>query len=506
MAIVMISGTTSSGMDELAASLAKKTGWPQVSRENLVDLARDRGIRTGRLEVAVLKRSAPQERLAREKNLYLAFLTAALCERAEQGNLIYSGRTGHLLLPGVSHRLRVGLTLPDEIRVQRTARDLRISQHKASEHLRLLDEDFERWARFIHRVNYCDPGHFDLFLNLENIGLSNAAGILCETAELADFRPTPASRKRIADLQLAARARLSLAFDPRTSTADLQVQGDGGVLTVTYAPAQEAFAEVIPEVLDGLEGCQEIRCTMAETSILWVQEQFSAASDSCQQISALAQRWGAAIELLRLLPPREPGDETTGAETAGEAHASIPARHTSPTGGVEDDEPQPVTDDGGLGETEEELVGLGRSGGQSTVHGGCDEIIMSSQDNGKYSLVVIGDLFLSKDQSARKRMTRELALDLRDRLKAPVITSDELGEQTSVSPRHVVKSVSYLTLVLIAFYLVFTHQAEVLEFLGGTTHARMRWQGAIAVVIFVPLLAYLYSSVTAFALRLLRID
>lgn len=506
MAIVMISGNAHSGKEELANGLAQKTGWPLVSREELVEVARDRGIKTGRLEVSVMKRPSAQERLAREKNLYLAFFTAALCERAVDGNLIYSGRTGHLLLPGVSHRLRVGLTMPREIRVDRAALELHISQRKADHYLRQLDEDFEKWARFVHRVDLTVPGRYDLFLNLENLGLSNAAGIVCEMAELADFRPTPLSRKRIADLQLAARARIDLAFDPRTSGADLQVQANGGVLTVTYTPAEEEFADAIPEVLAGLEGCQRIQCTMAETSILWIQERFGAASDSFQQISSLAQRWGAAIELMRLLPQGAPGAETAGVEPAEHTRPVLPSQQPSATGGVEDDDPQPVTDDGGLGETQEGLVGLGRSGGRSTVRGGCDEIVMTSEGTGKYSLVVIGDVFLSKDQSAKKRLTRELALNLRDRLKAPVITSDELGSEFTVSARHAVKFVGHLSLVLIALFLVFNHQAAILDFLGGPLHDRVRWQAAVAVLVFVPVFAFLYGSVTQLALRLLRIE
>jgi cytidylate kinase len=506
MAIVMISGYAQSGKVELADGLAGKTGWPLVTRDELVELARDRGIKTGRLEVSVMKQSSARERLAREKNLYLAFLTTALCERAVDGNLIYSGRTGHLLLPGVSHRLRVGLTQPRETRVQRAARELNISQQKADQYLRELDEDFEKWARFVHRFDAAAPGQFDLYLNLENLGLSNAAGIVCEMAELADFRPTPASRKRVADLQLAARARLDLSFDPRTADADLQVQADGGVLTVTYTPAQRDFAEAIPEVLAEIPGCQEIRCTMAETSILWVQERFNAASESFKQIGSLAQRWGAAIELMRLLPPGAPNAATEPDGGVEQVPPARPYHQPSPNGGVEDDDPQPVADDGGLNATQEELVGLGRSGGRSTVRGGSDEIIMTSEGHDKYSLVVIGDLFLAKDRSARKRMTRELALDLRDRLKAPVITSDELGSEFTVSTRHAVKFVGHSTLVLIALYLVFTHQTEILDFLGGPLHARYGWLTAAAVVVFVPVFAFLYGSVTQLALRLLRIE
>jgi cytidylate kinase len=502
MAIVMISGYAQSGKEELASSLARKTGWPLVSRKELVELARKQGIRTGRLEVSIMKRPSTRERLAREKNLYLAFLTSALCDRAADGNLIYSGRSGHLLLPGVSHKLRVGISLPLNVRVQRAATELHVSHQKADQYLRELDGDFEKWERYVHRVDSTLPSQFDLFLSLENLGISNAAGIVCEVAQLAEFRPTPASRKRIVDLQLAAQARLNLAFDPRTADADLQVQADSGVVTVTYTPTQEDYADAIPAVLAGLHGCREIRCTMAETSLLWIQERFNSASDAFRQISSLAQRWGAAIELMRLLPPgaEAPAEEVT------QPFFAPRERRLETTGGVEDDDPRPIGDDGGLLETQEELVGLGRSGGQSTVRGGCNEIVMSSEGNGKYSLVVIGDIFLSKDPSARKRMKRELALDLRDHLKVPVITTDELGAEFTPGVRHAVKFVGHLGLVLTALYLVFTHQPGIVDFLGGPLHSRLPWLTALAVVVFVPIFAFLYGSVTQLALRLLRIE
>ena len=94
-----------------------ETGWPLLSREELLDEARKLGIKIGRLEMAMIETPGLSEKLVREKELYLAFLTATLCEKAAKGNLIYHGRAGHLLLPGVSHRLRVGLTAPQEVRV-----------------------------------------------------------------------------------------------------------------------------------------------------------------------------------------------------------------------------------------------------------------------------------------------------------------------------------------------------------------------------------------------------
>ncbi len=506
MAIVMISSTSKDDREELASSLAAKTGWPILTREDLIDRAREYGIRVGRLEMSVIKKPAFPERLSKEKNLYLAFLTAAICDAAESGDLIYCGRAGHLLLPGVDHRLRVGLTIPRDSRVQHVTRSLNLSTDKAQRYVDELDRDIERWVRFIHHTDIREPGQFDVVLSLEHMGMTNAASILCETAGLTDFRPTPLSLKRLADHQLTAKAKLRLALDSKTAAADLQVQADDGIVTVTYPPQQESFADAIPEVLSSLEGCRRIQCTMAETSILWIQEQFQPGSPSYQQITALAQRWGAAIELVRLLPSSQ---DAAGTELDAVSDQPAPepvVRRQAHDGGVEDDEPVPAREDGGLARTQEELVGIGRSGGRRTVNGGTDEIISSLADQDKYSLVVVGDVFIDKGHAAQTRMTRELALSIRDRLKTPVITSDELKTRFTFGGRQAAKLLGFAAFVVLAYFAVFTHHEQVLDFIGGAFHQQHMWLAPIVVVLFVPLIAYAYGTVASLALQLLKID
>jgi cytidylate kinase len=506
MTIVMISSMYQSGREELAQVLARKTGWPVLSREELVDEARKLGIKVGRLEVAMIKTPGLSEKLVREKELYLASLTASLCEKARQGNLIYHGRAGHLLLPGVSHRLRVGLTAPQEVRIKRTAQALNLTPDKAETYLAQLEEDVGKWIRYIHRVDGRDPNHFDLFFNLENMGLSNAAGILCATAELPDFQATPASLKLLNDLNLSAEAKLRLALDERTLQADLQVHADNGVITVTYPPSQDQVSQSIPQVLAELPGCREIQCTMAATNILWVQEQFEPASENFGQIIRLAQRWGAAVELMRLIPPGEAPAGVEGVNSESDYGYSRRDCTLVDDGGVQDDDPQTVTDDGGLGRTEEELVDLGRFGGRHTVCGGYNQIMERVQGSGRYTLVVIGDMFMSKGHSARTRQTRELALSIRDRLKAPVITGDELKSQLLFGKRQAATLLGYLTLTILIYVLVFTNQQSVLDFLGGPLHQNFKVLSAVAVTLFSPLLAYVYGCVSGLALKIINVD
>jgi cytidylate kinase len=504
MTIVMISNRYQGSGEDLAKTLAAKTKWPMLSRSELQDQARKRGIKIGRLETSMIKRQ--DEKLAREKELYLAVLTAALCEKVREGDLIYTGRAGHLLLPGVSHRIRVGLTVPMEIRINRTVQALNLTPHKAENYLYQLDEDIEKWIHYVHHADARDPNAFDLFFNLEKMTLSNAADILCDIVKMPNFQSTPASMALLDDLYISSQAKLRLAFDERTQAADFQVQADDGVITVTYPPHQEAICKYIPQVLADLDYCREIRCTMAETNILWVQERFKPESENYRQIIHLAQRWGAAVELMRLLPPGENIEISAAKHPIGTRDFG-PRHYLGVSGcGVEDDDPEAELDDGGLGLVQEELVHLGRCGGQHTVCGGYDKILEQVQANGKYALVVIGDIFLSKGHSARTRRTRELVLHIRDRLKAPTITADELKSRFLFGPRQALTLVGFVALVFLLYWLVFTNQSQVMDFLSGSTHQHYKWLAAVSVFVLIPIIAYLYGTVTDLALKLINVD
>jgi cytidylate kinase len=506
MPIVLISSSPHGAGQELARQLESKTGWPLFTRQQLAEQAHDQGIKLSRLETSIVKSPVIPEKLAREKELYLAFVTAKLYENAREGNLIYFGRAGHMLLPGVSHRLRVGLEVPRQIRIENVVRELHLSPEKAAEYIDQLDRDIEKWIHFVHRQDAKDPGQYDIYFNLQNMSLPNACMLLCETAELPDFRPTPISIKRLDDLYLASRAKLRLAEDEHTRALDLGVRAVGGVVTVTYMPRQEEAAQSISHVLQDLEGCRENLCTMAETNILWIQEAFDPKGESFKQITRLAQRWGAAVELLRLVPYKSDAPAfPTVKQDQNQSRSSKPTEQVY-TGGVEDDETEAPLDDGGLALTQEELVAIGRSAGGFTVYGGTSEVIEAVKENSHYSLVVLGDLFLEKGAQTRKRQTREMGLTIREKLKAAVITADELESRFLFGKKQALKAVLYGAAVVCIYVLVFHFQDPILNFLGGEIHAKWKWLASILVALFVPLVAYAYGTVAGLVLKLIDID
>jgi hypothetical protein len=270
-------------------------------------------------------------------------------------------------------------------------------------------------------------------------------------------------------------------------------------------PRQESAATSISQALNTLEGCQENLCTMAETNILYIQECFNPKTEDLAQVTQLAKRWGAAVELIRLV-----GKE----EDAGICLESIKSKPLSAkyknvgnyTGGVEDDGPETDTDDGGLNQTLEELVAMGRSAGGSTVAGSSREVIYAVKENHNYSLVILGNLFLSKGPQASTRLTRELGLTLHDKLKTPVINITELKSQFLFGKAQAFQLTVFTMILLCIYGFVFNFQKPILNVIGGNLHEQWKWAAAFGIAFFVPFVAYLYGTVSGLILKLIDID
>jgi hypothetical protein len=313
---------------------------------------------------------------------------------------------------------------------------------------------------------------------------------------------TPASKRAMDDLRLAAQARLRLARHLRTARADFSVRAHDGALTVTYLPKDMDVAEHVRPALEGLAGATSVAATVATSNILWVQERFDAASETFGEIVEIAQKWHAAVELVRF---------AVGDGSDGEAPAATPVVTAEPAveAGIEEDACEEATDESGLRETLDALAALGRSGGGRTVCGPRGRLLAACCGTVQYSLVVVGNVFLNKGAAARLRLTRELQDGLASRLRVPVVTADELRRQYLFGTRDALRLVVFLATVAVLYAVVFSHQPEVLTFLrGGWTDGRLAGRLAIAAAVFafVPLVAYSLGTVVRAFMKLVKME
>jgi cytidylate kinase len=502
MQIISISRGTFSGGKALAEQMAAKLDYQCLSREELIEKATRAGIPVGKLEEAMLKPHVFSERLALEREHYHAFCTMFLCERSKEGRLVYHGRTGHLLLPGISHVLRIRVVADMEYRINAAMQRINVDRNKAKKYIEEVEEGIRRWAFSMYGAPWDDSSHYDVIVNLEQMNVGNAASALCAMAQLPDFQMTPASERAMKNLWLAAKARSLLAEDARTARCSFKVRADNGVVNVTYLPQYAKVAGYIPPVLEKLEGLKEIRHTISTTNILWIQENYDPTSETFGQVIEIADKWNAAIELLRM-----GADEKGKQKEDGRIELEqIPSEKPAYTGGIEDDVIEPETkDDGGLKKTLNELIKSGRSGGGRSVGESPRKLLDSIDRSVTYSLIVVGNVFLSKGESTRKRMVRELQSLLTDNIKAPVVTAEDLKAQYLFGAKHLPKLIACLVLTIVLYTLVFTHQEPILNFLTADS-----WVGkslaAIAVILFVPVIAYIYGSTTGMILKIIKME
>ena len=133
-------------------------------------------------------------------------------------------------------------------------------------------------------------------------------------------------------------------------------------------------------------------------------------------------------------------------------------------------------------------------------------MIDAVKDNNNYSLIILGNLFLSKGNETSTRLTRELGLELREKLKAPVIASGELHSRFLFGKAQALKLLGFALATFLIYWLVFTFQKPILNVLGGDLHSKFKYVASIGVALFVPVVAYVYSTVTGLVLKIIDID
>jgi len=490
------------GGSEIARDLARNLGCPCLSREDLIEGAFDEGIQVGKLETAIVKSGGFTGRLAIEREHYQAFSTAFLLDRAVDGPLVYHGRTGHLLLMGLDHVLRARVLADREFRIQAVGQRLGLDRDKSRRYLEQVDEDRRRWATVMYGTQLDDASQYGMTINLAQMGVDNAVAALTVIAQLPDFQLAPADLILMQDMRLAAKARLQLARDERTHGASFKVRADRGIVTVTYLPQDSALAPEIPRILQSLEGLRELRATMATTSVLWIQETFDAASEAFRQVVNIATKWNAAVELRRLAPEGSAAAEGTYRPAPAAASSS-----RAETGGIEDDveEDEAGINEGGLRATADELARMGRSGGGRIVSGGEERLLGTIDRSVPYSLVVVGNVFLSKAHGARTRLARELRASLAERLRIPVVGVEELGSVYLFGKKDFLRLLTWLVVVVALYLFVFTHQRQVLEFLTRTGW-KARTLATVVVVVSIPLVASVYGTVARLVLKWIQME
>ncbi len=239
MAIITISrGSLGLGV-ALAKCLADELGYPCLGRELAREVAEKYGIQDQLMTKKIEEIPSLWERLTSERTAYVVAMQEALAERSLDGNMVYHGFVGHLLLKDLPALLRVRVIAPMEVRIPLAIAEQGLDAAAAETHIKKMDEVRARWTKFVFGVDWKDPELYDLVLNLGDISVEAACEVVAGLARRPEFAVTDSTRARLKDFLLATRIRLLLVTNPDTRSLDLEVEVREGIAFLKGAIPQD---------------------------------------------------------------------------------------------------------------------------------------------------------------------------------------------------------------------------------------------------------------------------
>lgn len=263
MAIITVSRGTFSGGARIAECLASRLGYDCVSREVLLDAAQRYGVSAEVLANAIQKPPSFFDRIGKDRDHYLAYVRAALTQRALAGHLVYHGHGGHFLLAGIQHVIRARVVAPMEYRVQAAMQALSVTHPQAIAHIEKVDRERMKWTQFLYHVDWRDPDYYDVVLNLEKMDADVACGIIADMVKLPTFQPTAESQLALRNLALKSAVAAVIAADPRTGDADPEIIADDGVVTLRGWAKLQSTVDLLPQIVQTVEGIKEVKSELA---------------------------------------------------------------------------------------------------------------------------------------------------------------------------------------------------------------------------------------------------
>lgn len=163
---------------------ARRLGYRMVWREVINEAA----LRTGVPEMALatidelgllgLKPSTVNQ------EAYLRAVRQVVYELVHDENIVIVGRAGQMILREEKGVLHVRVVAPLEVRIKRTASDMKLEPDSARKLVEQSDRARAHYLKRYYHANIDDPGLYDIVINTGRLAVGRAAEIVCAALEM----------------------------------------------------------------------------------------------------------------------------------------------------------------------------------------------------------------------------------------------------------------------------------------------------------------------------------
>jgi cytidylate kinase len=229
MSVIIISRGAHHKGEDVAERTARKLGYSCISRDIILEASRQYNVPEIKLKKSMERAPGFLERLGFEKKKYISYVQASLLKRLKEDNIVYHGLAGHFFVKHISHVFSVRIIVDMKDRVSYCMRSEGVSEAKAMDMLKKLDDERKKWGQYLHGIDITDPALYDLVINIQKFSVDDAVDLICKGIEYDKFKTTPESQQAMVDLAIAAEVKAVLMSD----VSPKEVSAKNGIVTVT---------------------------------------------------------------------------------------------------------------------------------------------------------------------------------------------------------------------------------------------------------------------------------
>lgn len=188
MTIVTISRQMCSLGDEIAEALSRKLGWEIITRDKIIS---DVFIKIANKQELYMLSESPKSYLAKTRDgiTFIEFLKQELYNMADTKSAILVGFGSQLLFSGHKDAIRIRITAPRDIRIDRMRKQYNISESNAETIISTSDRKQNRFVSTVYKnTNMSDPLIYDLVINTASLTVDEYASSIVTLIEEHEIR------------------------------------------------------------------------------------------------------------------------------------------------------------------------------------------------------------------------------------------------------------------------------------------------------------------------------
>jgi len=243
----------------VAEQLAADLGLDIVRHEIIDHLAEKMHLRKSMLQRFVLGKSGLLERWGTDEASLALFKVEEILELATKGNVIIRGWGATHVLRPIPHIPCVRVGAPFATRVKWLMNSLGTDdEDMAAEEIRHSDAAHRANMHRQFGVTWGEPMQYDLTLNTERLSVATCVELIKQLLTRPEFKETPESHTKLANLTLEYRVRAALRAHAKTADVKIAISADNGRILLEGIAVSPEERHTIVEVVSHVTGVQGV--------------------------------------------------------------------------------------------------------------------------------------------------------------------------------------------------------------------------------------------------------